>query len=215
MSLNAITNTANDIANYVKRQFGDESGVQISDQDIYRWINSAQIEIVSQVSPLEAKGTTNIVKGQAAYDLAALSIFNIESVHYSGSRIENISFQEAERKIISGDPNVQTGIPAFWYEYAGQINLWPVPDVNLTNGLTIYYSKMPTKIATGTDLLSVPDKFFEAIASWVLSKAYELDEEFDQATNQRTFFQNKIAEQNGEEQQAANATYPTITFVED
>ena len=36
------TKTALDVANYVKRQFGDESGTQMTDADIWRWIDSAQ-----------------------------------------------------------------------------------------------------------------------------------------------------------------------------
>lgn len=213
MTLNQITYTALDVSKYVKRQFGDESGVQITDDDIWRWIDSAQLEIVSQIAPLQARGTTNIVAGQTSYDLAGLNIFAIESLHYDGRRLENISFQEAERKII--DKESSDGIPAFWYEYAGEISFWPVPDQDITGGLVVYYAKNPTRVTTGSDFLSVPDKFFEAVVSWVLSKAYELDEEFDQASNQRTFFQNKILEQHGEEEQAAHATYPTITFVED
>ena len=41
------TKTVSDIATDVKRTFGDEAGVQVNDTDIARWINSAQIEIVS------------------------------------------------------------------------------------------------------------------------------------------------------------------------
>lgn len=216
MTLNQVTYTAAEVANYVKRQFGDESGVQITDTDIFRWLNSAQLEIISQIAPIHAKGTTDIVSGQKTYDLTGLNIFRIESLHYDGRRVEPISFQEAERKIIKKDYSVQiSGIPAFWYEFAGQVSFWPVPSSSITNGLEIYYVKMPSKITQGSDLLAVPDKFFEAVVAWILAKAYELDEEFDQAANQRTYFQNRIMEQNGEEGTSAFSTYPTITFVED
>jgi hypothetical protein len=74
---------------------------------------------------------------------------------------------------------------------------------------------MPTPIANGTTPLSLPDKYFEAIVSWIMAKAYELDEEFDQASNQRQFFDATVNDQNFEERTQQNMTYPVITFLED
>lgn len=214
MSLNPITKTAADIATYVKRQFGDESGVQITDQDIYRWINAAQLQIVAKIAPIKGKAVTNIVSGQRIYPLTSLPIHQIESIHFDGNFLTPKSFAQAERDIIEwGDP--ETGGPGFWYEWAGEIYLWPIPNQNITDGLEIFYTKMPTAVVTGTDPLSIPDKFFEAIAAWVLMKAYELDEEFDQANNQRQFFTSQVDEQNGEESTSANSTYPVITYLGD
>lgn len=215
MSLNPITKTAADVATYVKRQFGDESGVQIDDSDIFRWLNAAQLQLVAKIAPIKAKGTTDIVAGQKVYDIAGLSVHQTESVHYQGNYLPGISFSDAEQRIVTLESSDDTGAPAFWYEWAGQIYLYPVPAISITGGLEIFYTKMPTNIVLGTDLLSVPDKFFEAVVAWVLSKAYELDEEFDQANTQRQVFDNQILEQNGEELRSMNITYPVITFVED
>lgn len=216
MTLNPVTYTAADVSTYVKRQFGDESGVQVTDQDIWRWIDSAQVRIVADNQPLKAKATTDVIEGQKDYDLSSLSIHQIESLHYGGEYIEGTSFQEAERKVISGsDTFARTGKPVLWYEWAGQITFWPVPDVTIVNGIEVYYTKMPSKITAATTPLSVPDKFYEAICAWVLSKAYEMDEEFSQAQTQRDIFTSTLAGQMGEELTSENSTYPTITFVGD
>lgn len=215
MSLNPITKTAADIATYVKRQFGDESGVQITDQDIYRWINAAQLQIVGKIAPIKGKATTNIISGTRTYSFVGLPIHQIESLHYDGNFLPPKSFAQAERDIIEYPDNPDAGTPAFWYEWAGEVYLFPTPNQSVTDGLEIYYTKMPTTVVTGSDLLSVPDKFFEAISAWVLMKAYELDEEFDQANNQRQFFDGQLMEQNGEELTSANSTYPVITYVGD
>lgn len=216
MGLNPTTYTVSDITTYVKRQFGDESGVQITDMDIFRWIDAAQIKIVTETQPLKARAQTNAVAGQKDYDLNDLKIHQIESLHYDGERIEPMSFVEAERKIIADNQSPRrTGKPVLWYEWAGIISLWPIPDSGITNGITVYYTKMPNKIVSTTDLLSVPDKYFEALVSWCMSKAYELDEEFGQATEARNYFLQTIGASSGEEMESANMTYPTITFVED
>lgn len=216
MTISQITKTAGDVASYVKRQFGDESGVQITDSDIFRWISSAQLQLVAKIAPIQAKSTTNIVANTKSYDLSALPIHQIQSIHYDGAFLPPKNFQEAEQSIYVDPPTAETtDIPLFWYSFAGEIFLYPTPNKSITAGLTIYYTKMPTPVVTGTDALSVPDKFFDAIASWVLSKAYELDEEFEQAMNYRQFFDNQVLEQNGEEQTMANALYPTITYLGD
>jgi len=214
VTLNPITKTANDIANYVKRQFGDESGAQITDSDIYRWIDAAQLQIVAKSAPIKAKSVTDIVANQQTYDLSALAIHQIESIHYNGGFLPSRSFAEAERYIFDSG-TAETGTAQFWYEWAGQISLYPVPDTALVGGLEIFYTKMPTPIANGTTPLSLPDKYFEAIVSWIMAKAYELDEEFDQASNQRQFFDATVNDQNFEERTQQNMTYPVITFLED
>ena len=53
-----MTLNIQDVANRVKRTFGDESGVQVTDDDIIRWVNDAQLEISRQNEDLlEAVGT--------------------------------------------------------------------------------------------------------------------------------------------------------------
>lgn len=214
MSLNPITYTAGDIATYVKRQFGDESGVQITDADIWRWLDAAQIRIVAENQPLKSKAATDVVANQKSYNLAALSIHQIESIHYDGERLPGMSFAEAERKIITDNQSFNlTGDPFFWWEWAGEITFWPVPIRDIPNGIEVYFTKMPVKITSSTDSLSVPDKYFDALVAWIMSKAYELDEEFSQASEQKNFFLQTIGVQAGEEQESENSTYNTITFV--
>lgn len=216
MSLNPVTKLASDVVTYVKRQFGDESNVQITDADIYRWINSAQLQVVAKIAPIKAKGTTNVVEGQKIYDLSALAIHQIDSIHYNGNYLPQKNFSEAERVIFEFPENPDSvADPAFWYEYAGQVYLYPVPNQTIVGGLEIFYVKMPSPVSSGADALTIPDKYFDAIASWVLSKAYELDEEFDQAANYRQHFDNQLSEQNGEDRVSANMTYPVITYLGD
>lgn len=216
MSISPVTKTANEIAVYVKRQFGDESGVQITDADIYRWLSSAQLQVVAKIAPVQAIATTDVVAGTREVDLSMLPIHQIDSVHFEGRFIPQVNFAEAEQRIYTSGANPNTADSAeFWYSYANTLYLFPVPSRSITGGLSIHFIKMPTPVLTGTDLLSIPDKYFDALCSWILSKAYELDEEFDQAANYRQHFENQLLEQNGEERSMANMTYPVITYLGD
>lgn len=216
MSLNTISKTASDAITFVKRQFGDESGVQITDTDIIRWINSAQVEIVSRTACLKGKFSTNTVGGQSEYPLPTEQILQIESIHYKRGRVQNIAFADAERTIFEADPNGERTAqrPDFWYEWGGKVTFWPGFTDSTVGGITIYASKMPTLITVSSDLLSLPDKFFEAITAWVMMKAYELDEEFDVANNMRQQFGLMLDDKFGEELVTQHMTYPVITFVD-
>ena len=59
--------TALDVITRVKTQFGDNSGAQLTDSTIIRWINDGQQEIVNNNPILKAVKQTNIVAGQAEY----------------------------------------------------------------------------------------------------------------------------------------------------
>lgn len=212
MSLNPTTKTAGQVARTVKRQFGDESGTQITDEDIFRWIDSAQLEIVSQIQAIKAESTTDIVGGQSRYDLTELAIHQIESIHYNGKKITVKSFSEAELEI--GSNTIDTGDPLFAYHWANVVTLYPTPEKSIDGGLRIYYTKMPTLIEDASTILSLPDKHLESIILWVLHKAYELDEEFQQSDTLLERFSARILDQHEEEYSSRHSTYQTITIVE-
>lgn len=215
MSLNPTTYTAGDVASYVKRQFGDESGTQITDTDIYRWIDSAQLEIVSQIQPLKAESTTDMIQGQSEYDLTPLSIHQIESLWVNGQKLPDKNFSEAELVMVESPHSyANEGTPRFWFMYANVIRLWPIPDRTVLGGIKVFYTKTPTRIVDSTTALSLPDKHFESICLWVMHKAYELDEEFGQSQETLNRFQARILDQNEEEYVNRHLTYSTITYVE-
>src|SRR5215471_12265797 len=160
MGLNTTTKTVQDVVSDTRRTFGDEASVQISDDDILRWINTAQREILISNRILKAIGTTDVVGGQSEYNLSDLSIVTIQSIHWNGRKLEWRSFQDAEEYIMSTDPQkTYISDPILWYEWGGIINLYPVPQSNLTAGLKIYYIKEPpTAVIDGP--LIVPDAYY-------------------------------------------------------
>lgn len=214
MTLNAVSRRASDVASHVKRQFGDTAGVQVTDTDIISWINDAQLEIAVNLKPIHGRADSATVANTYTYEYPAQSIVQIESIHYNGVKIENLTLALFEQMILSSDPKrTQTGVPSHWMEWAGVITLWPTP--NAAGTLTIFYTGMPTRVVTISDLLGLPDKHYESIIFYVMSKAYEMDEEFEQSTNQRQQFLGRILDQSDEERVSAHLTYPTITFIED
>lgn len=212
MSFKAPTKKASDVANYVKRQFGDESGVQVTDADILRWINSAQEEIVSNNQVLKATATKTTTADTYSYQLGIdVNIQYINSLHIDGVKILYMNFNEAEELILKQDPTrVVRARPEFWYEWAGVVYLYPTPDAGYT--LTIYYHPTPTPVTQLTDSLSLPDNYFNRIIEYVMAQAFELDENFGAAQTKSNQFDSKLVSMSLDENRTSVDTYPLITI---
>lgn len=213
MTLRPTTKNYQTLSQDVKRLFGDESGVQLDDADIRRWANEAQMEIVNVNGALQAVSSIQSVAGQSTYTFPDVQIQQIASMHYDNRLLPNTPFAEAERLIISQDPNeTQSGTPELWFEWAGTFRLWPTPDE--PKKIEIYFTGYPEDL-TGdpVQLLSVPDKFYPAVRDYVMSKAYEMDEEpqFSQMAEER--FRLALQGQTDAERNAQGMAYPVIQEV--
>lgn len=217
MTLSPITKKASDVATFVKRSFGDESAVQVTDADIYRWINSAQQEILTKNKILKAVATTDLVSGTNEYTFPGQNIQEIQAIHVSGRKIEYSSFQEAEEYITSNATTDQlaTGSPTLWYEWGGTFYLYPVPETTVVNGIKLYYVKGPTDVTSLNDLLSVPDEYLSRIIEYCLAQAYEMDEDSANSQYKLGQFAQGLDEMADKAISVHADTYPRITILED
>lgn len=181
------TRTLSDVATYVKRQFGDESGVQIEDSDIVGWTNDALTEIVSKNKVLKARSITTTITGQAEYTKPSDSL-EINAVSYDGVPLKATGFDNF-MDILSGSSG---GYPVLWTQYGDDIILGPTPD-NSTSVLTIFYIKTPDPVTVITDFLGIPDRYFERVCEFVMSKSYGLDEDWTAFQAQRQSFEDNLA----------------------
>lgn len=212
MVFKAPTKKVSDVQTYVKRMFGDESGVQITDDDILRWVNAAQQEIVSSNQVLKASATKDTVADDFTYQLGLdiTDVQAINSIHVDGVKINYVSFNDAEALILRDDPaRLSRGRPEFWYEWAGILYLYPTPDKAYT--LTVYYQKEPTTLTSNTDTLILPDNYFNRVIEYVMAQAYELDENFGAAETKSSQFDSKLMSMTLDEEKANVNTYPRIT----
>jgi len=215
MSYGPPTKTVGDVYEAAKRMFGDESGVQLTNTDIVRWVNEAQVDLASQNQIIPAVATLPVLANVATYDLSGVTpkIDSVASILLDGRRVGNIPISQAEESISLLDPeSYEVGAPQFWYEWAGQITFWPTPGQNYT--LTLRYTAEPTDVTTDTsDVLSVPDECFTDIVNFVLMKAYEMDENPEMMAVKQAEYSTSVAERGETERQAQTMTYETtITF---
>jgi hypothetical protein len=72
-------------------------------------------------------------------------------------------------------------MPLIWYERAGIITFYPVPDKDYTNGLKLEYVKMPTDVTTSGGLLAIPDRYLNELVNYCMIQALEFDENYGAA----------------------------------
>lgn len=217
MPVERKSKTTADVITAVKRQFGDESSVQINDSDIIRWVNDAQVEIAIKNPEVNAGMVQiNVTVGVTAYPLltAIPDILVVHSIHFDGQYLANMTFTEAQQTIIRSSDTQTSDVPYFWYEYAGVVNLWPKPSTTKAFGLTVFYSKQPTNITTDSAPLTVADSYFKSIVDFCLTQAHELDENFSAAQVKAQQFETSLQVQ-ANRTHAQDAYYPTIIDIED
>ncbi len=176
--------TGNDLAFRVRSQFGDQSGAQLGDPAILSWINDGQREIVNSNPILRATKIADLVANQQDYSFPNDKVLAIEAVYVSGYPIQNISPQAAREYIIAIDPTrlLNAERPEIWYERAGVITFYPVPSRSITGAIKLEYVKNPTPLTALSQILSIPDRYFNELTNYVISQALEMDENYSAAS---------------------------------
>lgn len=180
-----MTLHVSDIIRDVKRAFGDEDGVQITDEDIIRWTNAGQREIVSNNPILKAKATIATTVGVNSYTKPA-DVYQIESIKYDTGILQAMNFEEAQNRF--GFFSEDSGSPIYWYMWEEDIYLYPKPDA--VKNLVVFYTRSPVEVSSAGDTISVPDRYYNALVEFVKMQAYELDEDWtaQQAKTQKFQF---------------------------
>jgi hypothetical protein len=211
-----------DIVTRIRRTFGDEAAVQVTDADIIRWINDAQIEIVKKNDgALQKTGFVDLVANQSTYTMPT-DLFIIRSLRYKFSDMlsyKSIAFknmQELDDSIDGWDGSAYTtGSPAYFTVYENKALLFPTPDRAQVNGLKILYNQKPTDVTTLNDSLSLPLIYHNTVVTYCMWQASLLDEDHEVAIMYQGNLKDDIQLLQTRESQESTATYKTITVLED
>lgn len=212
MPAEEFTLTGTDVADRVRAQFGDVSGAQLADSAILRWINDGQREIVNSNPILRATKLSDIVAGQQDYTFPNDKVLAIEAIYVSGYPVKNVSPQAAREYIIAIDPTslLNAERPEVWYERAGVITFYPVPNKSITNGLKMEYVKVPANITTFASTLTIPDRYFNELVNYVIAQALEMDENYDAASYKNRQFRDGLDRLNLKENLSQTDLYQSI-----
>jgi hypothetical protein len=210
-----------DVVTRVRRVFGDDAAVQVTDADIIRWINDAQIEIVKyNDAALQKTSFIDITAGQAQYTLP-IDLLILRSLRYqyggmlSFSSIRYKNMQEFDDSIDGWDGAAYSqGKPIFFTMYEGKAILFPVPDGSAINGIKVLYNQKPTDVTLLADSMALPLIYHNTVFKYCMWQASLLDDASEPATMYRTDFQADMGMLMNNETVDPIATYSTITVLD-
>lgn len=212
-----------DIMTRVRRKFGDESAVQVTDADMIRWINDGQRHIVLRNDTLlEKTATTDSVAAQQEYtlptDLLILKFIqyreNTSAAYYKLRGMTPVEFNE----YIDGwsDAGTAQGVPQVYTIFAGKIIAFPTPSSSVTAGFKIYYNRTPVDVVLNSDTPDLPLLYHPALVNYCMQQAYEMDEDQEAASGEVAKVAEDIDLLRGREDWKTQETYPVISVcVED
>lgn len=204
-----------DVADRIKRQFGDESGVQVTDADILRWINDAQREFTRTNNLLQARGSLNVVAAQSEYPFPN-DVLNLRSLNYDGYKLQGFTLIEFEEYLQANDPRGSaTGTPTCYTVWNDILRLYPTPDTSITDGLTILYIARPPVLTVLSDPLALPDEYFNRVVEYCLQQSYELDEDWAAAANKAAQLTSGLMQLQESQTWDKRDTYPVITILDE
>lgn len=204
-----------DIISRVKRTFGDESGTQITDADIMRWINDAQNEIAQTVKLFETTGTQQTLAGTNDYFLPD-TLIDLRAVYLDQRYIQHLSEREFDEYIRRANDGVESipGEPQYYTSWGNKITLYPGPGAG--QNLEIRFICFPVQVTAPTDDLPLPMRYHNRILEMVLASAHELDENYEAHQLKYGQFTTNLSAQMGDEDWDGKSEYPHITvLVED
>lgn len=200
----------------VQRLFGDESQVQLENNDVVRWINMAQREAVLQTEGLlENTFTGNFVSGQQTYVLDS-NLFALHRVRVrpdtstSYNWIRWVNGVDFERIVDGWDGTTSTGLPEVYTEKDRSLVFFPVPNFNLNPGFKYEGSKYPTDVVNDADLIALPEYYNQYIVDYVMMRAYEMDEDLDAQYLKAQTVQATLDFNEGRENYFGRDTYPVV-----
>lgn len=208
-----------DVKTRVKRQFGDDAGIQIQDADIVRWVNDAQREIANQNDDLlQVTAQTLVVAGQGSYTIPA-DCRLLRQIKFNGLHLKALSLNDFNEYIdgLQNPANYSQGDPLVYNIWQQQFTVFPTPSQSSTvsNGsatyFTIYYLRNTVDVVNDTDNLEFPNGYHNHIVEYCLSMAYELDENWGAAQQKQGQFNKGVAGLKERDNWPVREVYPTIS----
>lgn len=212
------TLTVADVKIRVKRKFGDEAGVQLTDADVLRMVNDAQRTIAGRNdSILEKTAVADSLSGVQEYSLPA-DILKFKFMSYKGiaypafNPMQGMTVNELNMYIDSWDANLSTkGIPAVYAIHASKFLVYPIPQDTITGAFKIYYTRAPTDMVNDTDVLDLPQLYHTIVVDLVLQDAYEMDEDWNAAQAKSAQNNTNMDRLRADDEWTKRDTYPLIS----
>jgi hypothetical protein len=201
-----------DIITRVQRQFGDESEVQITKDDIKRWVNDGQVDITRRTECLQAHSESSAVALDGTYKLPT-DFLLMKRVTYDSKPVWPITPELADKFYPNRDLGESTGIPNKYWVWAGVLHLYPPPAVAGTANLDIWYVRTPATLANDGDVPEIPYHMHEDIVRYAFARAKELDEDDAKAASVMSEYEARLIQGRYETNNPQGDSYAAVRLL--
>ena len=197
----------------VQRMFGDTSGVQITEDDIIRWANLAQIDIARKVECIQEHVATDTVAEDGSYPLPE-NFLSMKRVTLSGALVQPTTLEKSDAALPYREVTpVAQGTPTSYFIWRNTLYLHPVPSVSESAILEVFYVRLPAPMLSEDDSPEIPETLHEDIIKYCLIQAKELDEDSNEATKLRVEYLDRMAESRDEALNKHADSYPSVRLL--
>ena len=190
---------------------GDISALQFSDEDAIAWVNDGIRECAVTNNLLQKTASSTTVSGQAIYALPP-DMLKIHSIKVGGRKLREITQAQYDDQYATEDVvPMEKGNPQVCYIWAGQLNLYPVPDsvVNLRVDY-LYEPVAVTKEASSlASAVPLPVGYHSRIVDYCLAQVFLQDGDANGYTAKMTEFKTGVSELK-DQPESTYDEYPSI-----
>lgn len=217
----------NDIFIRVQRTFGDEAGVQVTQDDVIRWINDAQREAVMQNEGLlEKVAFIDSIANEVRYPVPT-DLFTLKAVGYRGTmdtsfyRLKYLPYNEFNINLDGWDSldnanAINSGRPTYYSKeddfYA---IVYPPPEASMSDAIKLTYSRYATDVNSSSSFIDLPPYLHSFVLNFCLMQSYEMDEDWESAGHKEQQIQGDLNFNSGRSSWFGHETYPGVTYIED
>lgn len=179
--------TLSDLVSKVQQRIRDTG---YSSTEIKSYINDAQNDIFNEYrlpfmetvqAYTLAVGVSDITNGSGlptnyvqALDLLLTTANREKPLIYKDIKEVDVLYPDADDTVA-----YPTSVPSYWYNYAGTIRVFSVPDDTYT--VSLRYYKKPTELSGDSDVPEVPSEFAEALVVGAAYRVMQVKDNYDQA----------------------------------
>lgn len=208
------------IASRVKRQFGDESGVQVTDDDILMWLNDAMTEAAVQNDSINLKrAVAPSVSGEFTITLPdSTNLAAIHSISYRPSvataymPLTFVSPNSFDELFPDWENSSSKGIPGFYsVAETGEFKVFPAPSSSEASAFSILYNSFFAEYEDLEAVMSISARYFQYLLEYCLMKAYEMDENWEAADRKASFIQSTLNSLSANDTNLNQTKYPVLS----
>ena len=201
-----------EIQDRVKGIFGDPGSVQIDDAMILNWINDGQTDICRKAECLMNIQTQSVSVGVTAYNYPT-DFIREQSVKIGGIKLCRLTLTSIDVLFPDREADNFTGRPLYYFHWNRQINLYPKPDVNITNGLTLWYIRNATILTSSAQIPEIPSIFHEDLVEYCFYRALQFDENWTAAKEKKAEYDTRLLQTIYDSRNEVEESYPAVTLV--